>query len=57
MSAEPPKQQQDDAVEELEQAAHHRLEADRRLSMSERLAALHELCRQAAEIDGTARRG
>lgn len=56
MSTESPKQARHEAVEELKQATRQRLEADRRLSMSERLAALHELCRQAAEIDGTARR-
>jgi hypothetical protein len=48
VSTEPSKQQQADAVEDLDQAAKHRLEVDRRLSMSERLAALHELCKQAA---------
>ena len=56
MSTEPSKQQEAEAVEELEHAAQHRLDADRRLSMSERLAALHELCKQAAAIDGAARR-
>jgi hypothetical protein len=48
--------QQPEAVEELDDAAKHRREADSRLSMSERLAALHELCKQAAKLDGTARR-
>jgi hypothetical protein len=57
VSTEPAnKQEQADAVEELEHAAEHRREVDRRLSMSERLAALHELCKQVAAIEGTARR-
>jgi hypothetical protein len=56
VSTEPSNQQQADAVKELEQAAEHRLDLDRRLSMSDRLAALHELCKQVAAIDGTARR-
>jgi hypothetical protein len=56
VSTEPSKQQQAEAVEELEHAAAHRLAADRSLSMSERQAALHELCKQVAAIEGTARR-
>jgi hypothetical protein len=51
-----PSKQPADAVEELDQAAKYRLEVDRRLSMNERLAALHDLCKQAAAIQGTARR-
>jgi hypothetical protein len=43
--------------EELEQAATHRREADLRLSMNERLAALHHLCLQASQIRGAAKRG
>jgi hypothetical protein len=54
MSSEASNQNPADAVEELAQAARYRLELDRRLSMSERLAALHELCKQAAAIQGTA---
>jgi hypothetical protein len=53
MFGEPSNQEPADAVEELAQAARYRLELDRRLSMSERLAALHELCKQAAAIQGT----
>jgi hypothetical protein len=41
---------------ELELAAKRRLEADRQLSMSDRLAALNELCRQVAAIGGAAKR-
>lgn len=54
MSSEASNQNPADAVEELAQAARYRLELDRRLSMSERLAALHELCKQTAAIQGTA---
>ncbi|HKP89942.1 MAG TPA: hypothetical protein VJT75_08200 [Thermoleophilaceae bacterium] len=43
------------AAEELERAAEHRREADLRLSMSERLEALHYLCLQASQIRGAAR--
>jgi hypothetical protein len=44
------------ARDELEQAAKLRREADLRLSMSERLAALHHLCLQASQIRGAARK-
>jgi hypothetical protein len=45
------------ALEELERAAAHRREADLKLSMNERLAALHHLCLEASRIRGTAQRG
>jgi hypothetical protein len=41
-------------IQDLEAAARHRREADRSMSMSERLAALHELCRQLESVDGAA---
>jgi hypothetical protein len=44
------------APPELDAAARHRREAERRMSMSERLAALHELCKQLTAVDGVARR-
>ena len=36
----------DEQVRELIAASEHRRAADREMTMSERLAALHELCRQ-----------
>ena len=44
------------ALEELKGATEHRRQADLRLSMNERLAALHHLCLQASQIAGVARR-
>jgi hypothetical protein len=41
---------------ELAAATRHRREADRRMTMSARLAALHELCKQVSAIDGIAKR-
>jgi hypothetical protein len=43
------------AVDELDAAAEYRRQADKEMSMSERLAALHELCKQLAAVDGTAK--
>ena len=40
---------------ELDTAAQYRREADRAMSMSERLAALHELCKQLESVDGVAK--
>jgi hypothetical protein len=42
-------------VEELRQARVLRLEADRRASMSERLARVHALCKQMSALKGAAR--
>jgi hypothetical protein len=56
MAPEPAPEDTDaDPRDELERAAKHRREADLRLSMSERLAALHELCKQASAIRGVAK--
>jgi hypothetical protein len=41
---------------ELDAAARLRLERDRRLSMSERLARVHHLCKQMNSIAGLAKR-
>jgi len=41
--------------EELERARQERLERDWALPMSERLARMHELCKQATAIRGAAR--
>jgi hypothetical protein len=41
---------------DLEEATKHRRDADLRLSMNERLAALHHLCVQASQIGGAAKR-
>ena len=58
MPAEGPRDDIDSTQrEELEQAAAHRREADRTLSMNERLAALHHLCLQASQIRGAAKGG
>jgi hypothetical protein len=43
-------------MSELDAAARLRLERDRRLSMSERLARVHHLCKQMTSIAGLARR-
>jgi hypothetical protein len=40
---------------DLAAATRHRRERERELSMSERLAALHELCKQLASLDGAAK--
>jgi hypothetical protein len=45
-----------DSIGNLGQARRSRLEADRRASMSERLARLHALCKQLSAIKGAARR-
>jgi hypothetical protein len=45
------------ARDERQRAAQHRREVDLKLSMSERLAALHHLCLQAAQVRGAAKRG
>jgi hypothetical protein len=45
-SAEP-----DPHVTELEAAARHRRQSDLAMSMSERLAALHELCKQLTVVE------
>ncbi len=41
---------------ELDRAREHRLAEERERSMSERLARLHHLCRQLAEVQGAAAR-
>jgi hypothetical protein len=41
---------------ELQDASRARREADRALSMSERLARLHELCKQMTAVAGAAKR-
>jgi hypothetical protein len=41
---------------ELDAAARLRLERDQRLSMSERLARLHHLCKQMTSVAGLAKR-
>jgi hypothetical protein len=43
------------ARQQLEAAARHRREADRAMSMSDRLAALHELCKQLESVDSAAK--
>jgi hypothetical protein len=43
-------------TDELEAAARLRLERDRRLTMSERLARVHHLCKQMNSIAGLAKR-
>jgi len=43
-------------VRELTAAAEHRRELDRELTMSERLAALHELCIQLAALPESVQR-
>jgi hypothetical protein len=43
------------ALRELERSAAHRRAADLKLSMNERLAALHHLCLQMSQIRGVAR--
>jgi hypothetical protein len=40
---------------DLAAASRHRRELDREMSMSERLAALHELCKQLAPLAGAAK--
>lgn len=45
-----------EAESELDQAARERLERDWELPMNERLARMHELCKQMTAIAGTARR-
>jgi hypothetical protein len=42
-------------MDELQRARVMRLEADRRTSMSQRLARLHTLCQQMSAIKGVAR--
>jgi len=42
-------------IEDLARARQIRLEADRRLPMSERLARMHRLCKQMSAIKGVAR--
>jgi hypothetical protein len=42
-------------IEELQQARELRLAADRRASMSERLARVHALCKQMSALKGAAR--
>jgi hypothetical protein len=44
------------AEEELVQASERRREQERNLSMSERLARVHELCKQISSIAGAAKR-
>ena len=56
MAAEPARDDDAAAHDELERAAKHRREADLRLSMNERLAALHYLCLQASQVSGAAKR-
>jgi hypothetical protein len=46
----------DEQVRELEAASRHRRRLDREMTMSERLAALHELCMQLADVTGSAKR-
>jgi hypothetical protein len=46
----------DQRSDELAAAAQHRRDAERRMSMSERLAALHNLCKQLSAMDGVAKR-
>jgi hypothetical protein len=41
----------DQQSDELAAAARHRRDAERRISMNERLAALHHLCKQLSAID------
>ena len=41
---------------ELDRAREHRIVAERQRSMSERLARLHHLCRQLAEVQGARER-
>jgi len=53
---EHPQHPSDDPDSELADVAQHRLEADRALSMSQRLARVHELCLQMTQLAGAARR-
>jgi hypothetical protein len=56
MATDPARDAADPAARDaLGQAAKHRREADLRLSMSERLAALRHLCLQASQIRGAAK--
>jgi hypothetical protein len=42
-------------IEELQRAHQLRLAADRKASMSERLARMHDLCKQMSALKGAAR--
>jgi hypothetical protein len=44
-------------VRDLDRAARERLERDWQLPMNERLARLHELCKQITGVAGAAKRG
>jgi len=56
VSTEQTKPETEESVEYLRRAAESRLASDRKLSVNERLAALHDLCKQVASIDGAAKR-